>query len=269
MKPAMIEMQGVTLRVAQRPLVESLNLSVGIGERWAVLGPNGAGKSTLLAATAGARPLDGGEIRLEARSVTALRADELARLRALLTDRWLDPFSSTVLDTVLTARYVFRDEAAAARIARDWLERLDCTALSDRDVRRLSRGERQRVAIATALAQDTPLVLLDEPTAHQDPRHQAHVIAELRTLSDRALVASLHDLNAAAQFATHALLLWGDGRTLAGPAETVLTAAALSDVFATPISRVQAGDEELFHVHGRDHAQVRPVETERGGSRIG
>jgi iron complex transport system ATP-binding protein len=250
-----IEMERVSLRVPQRQLVEALSLTVQVGERWAVLGPNGAGKSTMLAAAAGARPLDGGEIRLEGQSVSGLRADELARLRALLTDRWLDPFASTVLDTVLTARYVFRDEAAACPIARDWLERLDCTALADRDVRRLSRGERQRVAIATALAQDTRLVLLDEPTAHQDPRHQAHVIAELQTLGDRALIASLHDLNAAARFATHALLLWGDGRTLAGPAEVVLTAAALSDLFATPISRVPAGAEELFHVHGRDAAR--------------
>jgi iron complex transport system ATP-binding protein len=73
----------------------------------------------------------------------------------------------------------------------------------------LSRGERQRVAIATALAQDTPLVLLDEPTAHQDPRHQAWVVSYLATLRARALVASLHDINAAARFATHALLLSG------------------------------------------------------------
>jgi len=249
-KAPMLEMERVSLCVAQRQLVESLNLTVQVGERWAVLGPNGAGKSTLLAAAAGARPLDGGEIRLEGQSVSTLRADELAHLRALLTDRWLDPFASTVLDTVLTARYVFHDEEAATPIARDWLERLDCTALADRDVRRLSRGERQRVAIATTLAQDTRLVLLDEPTAHQDPRHQAHVIAELQTLCERALIASLHDLNAAARFATHALLLWGDGRTLAGAADDVLTAAALSDLFATPISRVQTGDEAFFHVHG-------------------
>ena len=84
-----------------------------------------------------------------------------------------------MLDTILTARFIFRDEDQGEAVARRWLERLDCALLAGRDVRLLSRGERQRVAIATALAQDTPLVLLDEPTAHQDPRHQAWSYASL------------------------------------------------------------------------------------------
>ena len=110
------------------------------------------------------------------------------------------------------------------------------------------------MAIATALAQDTPLVLLDEPTAHQDPRHQALVVRELKDLDARALVASLHDLNAAARFATHALLVWGDGRTEAGVAADELTPEALSDLFATPIRRVESDGEPFFHVH-RDPAR--------------
>ena len=182
------------------------------------------------------------------RPVGSLRADELARRRALLTDRWLDPFASTALDTVLTARYVFRDEAAAAPIARDWLQRFDCTALADRDAPTVTRRTAARCDRDDACA-DTPLVL-SMSRRRTDPRHQAHVIGELCALTERALVASLHDLNAATRFATHALLLWGDGRTLAGAADDVLTAAALSDLFATPISRVQAGDEAFFHVHG-------------------
>ncbi len=169
------------------------------------------------------RPSPGRGTATAARSCSAegrcqgLRADELARDRALLTDRWIDPFASSVLDTVLTARFIFRDEDHGEAVARRWLERLDCALLADRDVRLLSRGERQRVAIATALAQDTPLVLLDEPTAHQDPRHQAMVVRELAALPERGLIVTLHDLNAAARLASHVLLLWGDGRTLVGP----------------------------------------------------
>ncbi|HQR55741.1 MAG TPA: ABC transporter ATP-binding protein [Burkholderiaceae bacterium] len=247
---ALLTVRQLSLRTPQRCLVDALDLTVRRGERWVVLGPNGAGKSTLLAAIAGARKVDGGEILIGQTPVQERRADELARDRALLTDRWTDPFASSVLDTVLTARFVFRDEDRGEAVARRWLERLDCAPLAERDVRLLSRGERQRVAIATALAQDTPLVLLDEPTAHQDPRHQAMVVRELAALPERGLVVTLHDLNAAARLATHALLLWGDGRSLSGLAGDVLTPSTLTDLFATPVSRVAVDGETVYHVHG-------------------
>jgi iron complex transport system ATP-binding protein len=256
---ALLTLRALSLRAPQRCLVDALDLTVRRGERWVVLGPNGAGKSTLLAAVAGARKGDGGEILIGPTPVQDLRADELARDRALLTDRWTDPFASSVLDTVLTARFVFRDEGHGEAVARRWLVRLDCAQLADRDVRLLSRGERQRVAIATALAQDTPLVLLDEPTAHQDPRHQALVVRELATLHERGLVVTLHDLNAAARLATHALLLWGDGRSRSGPAAEVLTPPTLTDLFATPVSRVEVEGESVFHVHRGAAREARPA----------
>jgi iron complex transport system ATP-binding protein len=246
---ALLTVRGLSLRTPQRCLVDALDLTVRRAERWVVLGPNGAGKSTLLATIAGARKGDGGEILIGRTPVHDRRADELARDRALLTDRWTDPFATSVLDTVLTARYVFRDERQGEAVARRWLERLDCGPLADRDVRLLSRGERQRVAIATTLAQDTPLVLLDEPTAHQDPRHQAMVVRELAALPERGLVVTMHDLSAAARLATHALLLWGDGRNLSGPAAEVLTPRTLTELFATPVSHVEVDGESVFHVH--------------------
>jgi iron complex transport system ATP-binding protein len=257
---ALLTLRALSLRTPQRCLVNALDLTVRRGERWVVLGPNGAGKSTLLAAIAGARKSDGGEIFIGQTPVQDLRADELARDRALLTDRWTDPFASSVLDTVLTARFVFRDEGHGEAVARGWLDRLDCAQLADRDVRRLSRGERQRVAIATALAQDTPLVLLDEPTAHQDPRHQAMVVRELATLRERGLVVTLHDLNAAARLATHVLLLWGDGRSLPGLAAEVLTPPTLTDLFATPVSRVEVDGESVFHVHRSAAREAHPAQ---------
>jgi iron complex transport system ATP-binding protein len=104
------------------------------------------------------------------------------------------------------------------------------------------------VAIATALAQATPTVLLDEPTAHQDPRHQAWVVEHLLTLDDRALVATLHDINAAARFATHVLLIGGRGAYRAGPADDVLQDDALSELFQTRIGAVIADGERFFRV---------------------
>jgi iron complex transport system ATP-binding protein len=235
--------RGLTLRAGERLLVEALDLDVAAGDRWVVLGPNGAGKSTLLATLAGARRADAGAVQLAGRPLGNWDVQALAAQRALLADGWLDPFAASVLDTVLTARYRLGGaDEHGERIGRDWLARFDCAALPARDVRSLSRGERQRAAIATALTQEAPLLLLDEPIAHQDPRHQALVVDELARLGGHTLVASMHDLNAAARLATHALLLTGRGAWIAGGAEEVLTAARLSELFGTKIDALATAD---------------------------
>ena len=217
----------------RRVLVHALQWEVHAGERWAVLGPNGAGKSTLLAALAGVRRTEEGIILYSGAPLAALDVTAQATRRALVTDRWHDPFSASVMQTVLTARYRFGDDGAAAAEASHALFLLDCAHLAAADVRTLSRGERQRVAIATALAQDTPVLLLDEPIAHQDPRHQALVLDALRAAAGKTVVASLHDVNAALRFATHALLLTGRGEWSAGPAGEFLTAQRMSALFET------------------------------------
>jgi iron complex transport system ATP-binding protein len=135
---------------------------------------------------------------------------------------------------------------APETVARECLAAMDCAALADRDVRYLSRGERQRVAVATALAQQTALVLLDEPISHQDPRHQNQVLQALGQRAGTTFIGALHDINAAARFSTHALLLHGDGRWLAGPSSTVLTRAHLSPLFETSITEIDVGPHRVF-----------------------
>jgi len=244
-----IALDGVRVRAGPRDLVDNLSLSIRRGERWVILGPNGAGKSSLLAVLAGLRCAHAGQVALSGQGLAHRSADELAGCRALMTDRWLDPFGATVLETVLTARYRFgASDARGPARAREELEQLDCADLADHDVRTLSRGERQRVALATALAQDTPLLLCDEPTSHQDPRHQALVLRRLAQLTDRTLVASMHDVNAAARLATHVLLLSGRGRWQAGPVQTTLGTAPLSDLFGAPFSEVATAGGRLFHL---------------------
>jgi iron complex transport system ATP-binding protein len=242
---ALLACLGVSLQVGKAPrsrvLVRALHWEVHQGQRWVVLGPNGAGKSTLLAALAGVRQADDGNIVYAGAPLSALDVAAQASRRALVTDRWHDPFSASVQQTVLTARYRFGAETAgASEIVSDALARLDCTHFAQEDVRTLSRGERQRVAIATALAQQTPLVLLDEPIAHQDPRHQVLVLDALRAAPGRTVIASLHDVNAALRFATHALLLTGRGDWSAGPAAEFLTALRMSELFETPFSAWRA-----------------------------
>jgi iron complex transport system ATP-binding protein len=245
---SMIELQDLCLRAGERTLIEHLSIGVAAGQRWVVVGPNGAGKSSLLAALAGARRAQGGSIRIADRPIARCDVEELAELRALVNDRWIDPFSATVLDTVLTARYRFGAQDGARDAAMAALAEMDCAHLALHDVRGLSRGERQRVAIATALAQDTPLLLLDEPTSHQDPGHQAWVLAKLAARERQTVVAVLHDINAAARFATHALLLSGQGWWRAGRRADVLTAGELSALFDTRIEVTSVGHTEVFWV---------------------
>ena len=250
----LLSCRGLDVCAGSRCLVRGLDLDVAAGQRWALVGPNGAGKSSLLLVLAGARRPDAGTLALAGRPIAQWTVGELAGLRAVLADRWIDPFATRVLDTVAAARYRLQAvgargvpaDRAALDMARACLAQVDCAALADRDVRQLSRGERQRVALAAALAQDTALVLLDEPISHQDPRHQVQVLKVLRERPLGTFIAALHDINAAARSATHALLLAGDGRWTAGESAAVLTCSRLAPLFDTPIREVDVGSHRVF-----------------------
>jgi iron complex transport system ATP-binding protein len=261
----LLSCRGLELRYGARCLVRGLDLEVRAGERWAVVGPNGAGKSTLLLALAGARPPDAGQILLQGRPIGAWSVEALAALRAMVADRWVDPFAMDALASVAAARYRLglhgargaatraQDEARAGHC----LAAMDCAELAGRDLRRLSRGERQRVALAAALAQEAALVLLDEPISHQDPRHQLLVLRRLQEHGARCgttFLGALHDINAAARFATHALLLHGDGAWQAGPAAAALDCEALSRLFGTPIAQIEAPTHRVFVAAGETPA---------------
>jgi len=251
--PALLSCRGVDVHVGTRCLVRALDIDIAAGQRWAIVGPNGAGKSSLMLVMAGARAADAGTVALSGRPLARWSVGELAGLRAIVADRWIDPFATSVLETVAAARFRLHGGRAAPAqaqahldAARACLAAVQCDGLGPRDVRTLSRGERQRVAVAAALAQETTLVLLDEPISHQDPRHQVQLLDALKVRSGLGLIAALHDINAAARFATHALLLAGDGRWFAGPGEEVLTCARLSPLFDTEISQIDLGSHRVF-----------------------
>jgi iron complex transport system ATP-binding protein len=250
----MIEATDLTLEAGGRLLVKDLAWQVRAGECWCVLGPNGAGKSTLLRTVAGLRKPDGGSIRLDGRELAAWPLPDLARVRAFLPQSRGDAFAYSVIDTVLVARHPWQagrywegdDDHAAAERA---LAQLDVLHLAARDVRTLSGGERQRVAIAALLAQDTPLLLLDEPTAALDLAHQvavANLLANLCRDGQRAVVQVGHDLNLARASCTHALLLMGEGRWKAGPVGEVMTPALLGECLRYPVAAVEYGGGTVF-----------------------
>jgi iron complex transport system ATP-binding protein len=241
------------LRVGTRSLVTGLQWQVQPGECWSVIGPNGAGKSTLLRTLTGLRQPERGQVKLLGRDIDAWPIEELARQRALLPQGRNDAFAYSVMETVLTARHPYHDahyweSEADVRIASEALAALEVAHLAARDVRTLSGGERQRVAIACVLAQETPLLLLDEPAAALDLAHQVSVMRLFARLSrgGKAVVLVSHDLNLAHAVSTHGLLLMGDGSWEAGPVAKVMQPALLGHCLGHPIEAVRYGSRTFF-----------------------
>jgi iron complex transport system ATP-binding protein len=257
----MISTHKLSLKIGQRQLIADLNWRVRDGECWSVIGRNGAGKSTLLRTLAGLRTADGGHVEIGNRPLADWPLAELARQRAFLAQSRSDAFSYSVIETVLSARHPYHsnrywedsDDHAAALKA---LEAMEVADLAERDVRTLSGGERQRVAIAAMLAQDTPLLLLDEPANALDLAHQVSVMGLLARLcreQGKTAVMIGHDLTLAHSVSTHALLLMGDGRWLAGTTAEVMQAEILGDYLGHPIDIIQHGKRSIF-IPTEDHA---------------
>jgi iron complex transport system ATP-binding protein len=244
-----IEARGVTVHLGGRAVVDDVDVVVADGEWLALIGPNGAGKTTLLRALARLVPYVG-EITLDGRASTELARAELARLVAVVSQEPSTPPWMTVAEYVLLGRTPHlgplakegaRDRDAAARA----LGRLDLLPLADRRLGTLSGGEKQRVVVARALAQEARIVLLDEPTAALDIGHQQQALElldGLRAESRLTLVAAMHDLTLAAQYADRMVLL-DAGRVVAdgSPAE-VLTEAVIARHYGASIDVVPVGD---------------------------
>jgi iron complex transport system ATP-binding protein len=245
----MIDLRGVTVELGGRPVVDVVDIAVADGEWLALIGPNGAGKTTLLRAVARLVPYVGA-ITLDGRPATELPRAELARLVAIVPQEPSTPPWMTVAEYVLLGRTPHlgplakegaRDRDAAARA----LGRLDLLPFAERRLGTLSGGEKQRVVVARALAQEAQIVLLDEPTAALDIGHQQQALElldGLRAESGLTLVAAMHDLTLAAQYADRMVLL-DAGRVVAdgSPAE-VLTEAAIARHYGAAIDVVPVGD---------------------------
>ncbi|MDP1607125.1 MAG: ABC transporter ATP-binding protein [Rhodocyclaceae bacterium] len=242
-----LQARALTVSIGPHRVCDGLDLNLAAGSRLAILGRNGAGKSTLLATLAGLREPDAGDIQLDGRTYEELGIKAAARLRGWLGQERGDPFASTVLETVLTGRHPHLDrwawESANDKdIARAALAALGLAGMEDRAIQTLSGGERQRAAIATLLAQQPRLYLLDEPLAHLDLNHQIttlELFARRAQAEGIACVMVLHDPNLALRFCDRALLLFGDGTHVEGPVAEVLNAAQLSQLYGHPLRRVE------------------------------
>ena len=233
---------GLTVTIDGATLLHDVSLTVSPGEWVAVVGPNGAGKSTLLRALAALTPRQG-TITIGGRDLGSLRPRERALLVAMVVQSPLVPVGATVTDYVALGRTPHvplfgvetpHDLAAVAAA----LSRLDLDHFAHRAMETLSGGERQRVLLARALAQDAPVLLLDEPTTALDVGHQQEaleLIDDLRRERNLVVITSLHDLTLAAQYADRVVLL-DRGHTVAdGPPEAVLNEDLLTSVFGASV----------------------------------
>lgn len=245
-RASLLSCERLSVTAGDRCLVRDLMLSARAGRVISVLGRNGTGKTLTLHTLAGLRPAAAGRVLIGAENLHSCSRRALATRLALLTQHGDEAFPTTVLETTMSGRHPHIgfwhwESDEDRRIARAALDAVDLTGLEDRDVSTLSGGERRRVAIATVLAQDPAIYLLDEPANHLDPHHLLDVLRLFRRLADqgRTVLMSLHDAGLAARFADEALLLFGDGRWLYGPVVQVLTEENIGALYGVSVRELR------------------------------
>jgi len=246
-----LSVAGLDVVIAERLICHDLSLSIEAGQCWGLLGGNGSGKTTLLHTLAGLRPPAAGHVYLQADDIYSLPRQRVACLLGLLLQDSSDPFPATVLETALLGRHPhlsrWQWEGEQDRqIAMEALVNVGLEALSERLINSLSGGERRRLAIATLLTQQTPVMLLDEPTNHLDPYHQMNLLTLLTASQRRAILMSLHDINLAARFCTHLLLLLPNGQVLSGACVDLLNVDVLQQLYGHPMVCIKNGDGMAF-----------------------
>lgn len=260
----MLEARDVTIKYGERVAVADVSVRLAAGEITALIGPNGAGKSTFLRALNGQVRRAAGVILLDGEPIEKLSRRTIGRRIAVVAQEAELRFPVTVLEFVLGGRFAWASNAGWGwetdrdlSVADAVLRETELTELSGRLLNELSGGERQRAVLARALATEAAHLLLDEPTANLDLSHQATLLSLVRSRCDEHQAAALvvtHDINLAAQFADH-ILLMKQGRVLdAGPPRAVLTPELLREVFDVTVlvdAHPVTNAPRVTPVHGR------------------
>jgi iron complex transport system ATP-binding protein len=252
---SVLECNKLHVRIADIDVVRSLNLEIREGEFWGLLGPNGIGKTTLLKCLAGLDEAQSGSVLLESKDISTLPRKLLARHIGMLQQHTVYVFDSSVMQTALTGRHPHlgnweRERAKDFSKARQALAAVDLDGFAERSVTGLSGGEARRLAFATLLVQEPDVMLLDEPTNHLDLRHQLAIMKMIREHSRKnggSALAALHDINLAARYCSHVVMLFGDGDWCAGPCRDMLDESALERLYGCPVERLEGANGPRFH----------------------
>jgi iron complex transport system ATP-binding protein len=249
-----LETRNLDVQIAGKIVCRQLNVAIQPGHRWGILGQNGIGKTTLLLSLSGLRPTEAGTVLLHGKPIHHWPRKQVARTMGVLFQDSSDPFPATVLETTLIGRHPYlsawqwesdKDRMIAGRALAD----MELNDMQARLVTTLSGGERRRLAIATLLTQDPELYLLDEPTNHLDLRHQVTVLSLFERLTRqraKASVITLHDINLAARFCSHLMLLFGDGEILLGETSDMLSTANLERLYGYPMRVLRDGEQQVY-----------------------
>ena len=233
-----IRTENLIFAYKEKPVLDGVSLSIESGEMVGILGPNGSGKTTLLKIFSAV--LSGrGEVKLNGRAIETYRKRELSRIFAVVAQENQIHFPYTAAEIVLMGRASFHSPLALEgkrdlEVARASMQFTDCLSLSDRYLHELSGGEKQRLIIARALAQEPQILLLDEPSAFLDLKHQVQVFELMRRLNHErglTIVAALHDLNLAALFFPRLVILREGKVYREGSPREVLTEKTIEEVY--------------------------------------
>jgi iron complex transport system ATP-binding protein len=239
----MLRIEELSVSHGLRSVLSAVSLEVNSGEVLALIGPNGAGKSTLVRAVSGIIPTQGGKVHLNDYDLVTLTTMQRARFLAVVPQAVTMPPAFTVWETVLMGRtpylnFLGQVSVKDEQIARLALTKVEALDLAERRVGELSGGEQQRVLLARALAQSTPILVLDEPTSNLDLHYQISFMETVSALAhgdNLAVLVALHDLNLAARYSDRVALLANGKIKAAGTPRQVLTPELISAVYHLPV----------------------------------
>ena len=240
--------------IGGKSICNKLKLELEPGQFWGLLGPNGIGKTTLLKCMAGLSAPDSGSVLLENQVIDNLPRRLIARQLGMLQQHTVYVFDASVLETAMTGRhphlsYWEREGPEDKQKALDAIRSVDLEGFESRSVTGLSGGEARRLAFASLIVQEPAILLLDEPTNHLDMKHQIrimdHVEAQVSEAQRSAMIA-LHDVNLAARYCNHILMLFGEGDWQAGPVDELLNQENLERLYQCPVETVQTSTGRRF-----------------------
>ena len=246
--------QSLDVSIAGKNICSKLNLELEPGQFWGLLGPNGIGKTTLLKCMAGLSPPDSGNVLLENQGIENLPRRVVARLLGMLQQHTVYVFDASVLETAMTGRhphlaYWEREGPKDKQKALDAIRAVDLAGFENRSVTGLSGGEARRLAFASLIVQEPAILLLDEPTNHLDMKHQIRIMNQVGKQvigENRSAMIALHDVNLAARYCSHIVMLLGQGDWQAGPVAELLNRENLERLYQCPVEVVQTSGGRRF-----------------------